>query len=58
MVRAGLREGELAGPEWGDIQFGENEGDQDRYMLVQRNYDRCWSRNMVTPKSRKSQRVE
>lgn len=50
----GLREGELAGLRWGDIQFGENSGDIDRYLLVQRNYDRRWSRKMLTPKSGKS----
>jgi integrase len=27
-------------------------------MLVQRNYDRRWSRRMLTPKSRKSRRVD
>jgi integrase len=57
-VRAGLREGELAGLEWGDIQFGENEDDPDRYILVQRNYDRRWSKKMLTPKSKRSRRVD
>jgi len=57
-VRAGLREGELAGLEWGDIQFGTSEDDQDRYILVQRTYDRRWSRRMLTPKSKKSRRVD
>ncbi len=51
-VRAGLREGELAGLRWGDIQFGESEKDADRYALVQRNYDRRRSRKMLTPKSK------
>jgi integrase len=57
-IRAGLREGELAGLKWGDIQFGESDDDPDRYMLVQRNYDRRWSRTMLTPKSRKARRVD
>jgi integrase len=39
-VRAGLREGELAGLQWGDIQFGESGNDPERYILVQRSYDR------------------
>jgi len=51
-------EGELAGLQWGDIQFGDSDEDPDRYMLVQRNYDRRWSRTMLTPKSRKSRRVD
>ncbi len=57
-VRTGLREGELAALKWGDIQFGASEDDQDRYVLVQRNYDRRWSRRMLTPKSRKPRRVD
>jgi integrase len=57
-VRTGLREGEIAALQWGDVQFGECEEDSDRYMLVQRNYDRRWSRKMLTPKSRKPRRVE
>lgn len=57
-VRAGLREGELAGLEWGDLQFGESENDSDRYLLVRRNYDRRWSKAMLTPKNRKCRRVD
>jgi integrase len=57
-VRTGLREGELAGLRWGDIQFGESQDDADRYLLVQRNYDRRWSQKMLTPKSKKSRRVD
>jgi integrase len=57
-LRAGLREGELAGLQWGDVQFGETEADSERYILVQRKYDRRWSRQMLTPKSRKSRRVD
>jgi len=44
--------------QWGDIQFGEIEDDPDRYILVQRAYDRRWSRKMLTPKSKKSRRVD
>lgn len=57
-LRAGLREGEPAGLQWGDIQFGANEDDVERYILVQRNYDRRWSRTMLTPKNTKSRRVD
>jgi integrase len=57
-LRAGLRSGELAGLQWGDIQFGQSDDDPDRYLLVQRNYDRRWSRRMLTPKNRKSRRVD
>ena len=57
-VRAGLREGELAGLGWGDIQFGESEDELDRYILVQRNYDQRWSGRMLTPKNKKSRRID
>ncbi|MGI9071699.1 MAG: tyrosine-type recombinase/integrase [Bryobacteraceae bacterium] len=49
-LRAGLRAGELAGLQWGDLQFSRSADDPDRYILVQRNYDRRWSRTMLTPK--------
>jgi len=57
-LRAGLREGELAGLEWGDIHFGQSQEGPDRYLLVQRGYDRRWSRSMLTPKNSKSRRVD
>jgi integrase len=38
-LRAGLREGELAGLQWGDVEFGAGDNDSERYILVQRNYD-------------------
>jgi len=57
-VRAGLREGEIAALQWGDVQFGDGEDDDDRYIVVQRNYDRRWSHKMLTPKSRKPRRVD
>jgi integrase len=56
-VRAGLREGEIAALQWGDIQFGDSAEDDDRYPIVQRNYDRRWSRRMLTPKGKKPRRV-
>jgi hypothetical protein len=57
-VRAGLHEGELAALTWGSIQFGVGEDDPERYLVVERNYDRRWSRKMLTPKSHKPRRVD
>ncbi len=57
-LRAGLREGEIAALRWDDIAFGANEESLDRFIVVQRNYDRRWSKSMLTPKSRKPRRVD
>lgn len=57
-LRAGLREGEIAALGWEDIQFGQDENSLDRFIVVQRNYDRRWSKRMLTPKSRKPRRVD
>jgi len=54
-LRGGLRRGELVALQWGDIQFGADESDSNRYILVQRNYV-C--RKFTTPKSKKSRRVD
>jgi len=56
-LRAGLREGELIGLRWGDIQFGPEADDPNRYILVRRNHDRR-SRKFLTPKSGKTRRVD
>ena len=56
-LRAGLREGELIGLRWGDIQFGSDEVDPNRYILVRRNYDRR-TRKFLTPKNGKTRRVD
>jgi len=55
-LRAGLREGELLALHWGDIQLGRDD-DSNRYILVQRNYDRR-SGKFLTPKSKKPRRVD
>jgi integrase len=54
-LRAGLRRGEVVAFKWGDIQFGENDEDKNRYILVQRNYAEG---RFTTPKSRKARRVD
>jgi integrase len=54
-VRAGLRRGELVALQWGDIEFGKNDKDGNRFILVQHNYVR---REHTTTKSKKSRRVD
>jgi integrase len=54
-LRAGLRRGELVAVQWGDIQFGKDENDPNRFILVQHNYVR---REHTTTKSKKSRRVD
>jgi integrase len=54
-LRSGLRKGELIALKWGDIHFGSDEFDANRYILVQRNWS-CGQ--FTTPKSKKSRRVD
>jgi integrase len=56
-LRAGLREGELVALKWGDMQFGNGEDDANRYILVQRTYDRR-SKRFLTTKSKRPRRVD
>ena len=39
-LRSGLRQGEILGLKWGDFQFGRDEDDTNRYILVQRRWYR------------------
>ena len=54
-LRAGLRRGELVAVQWGDIQFGKDEQDANRFIRVEHNYVR---REHTTTKSKKSRRVD
>jgi len=54
-LRAGLRRGELVAVQWGDIQFGKDEQDENRFIVVEHNYVR---REHTTTKSKKSRRVD
>ena len=54
-LRAGLRKGELIALKWGDIQFGKDENDSNRFILVQRNYSLG---QFTTPKSHRTRRVD
>lgn len=54
-VRAGLRRGELVALQFGDIEFGKDDENGNRFILVQHNYVR---REHTTTKSKKSRRVD
>lgn len=59
-LRAGLRLGEILGLRWGDFQFGQ-EGDQNRYIFVQRRWyrrRRGGGGTYSTPKGNKVRRVD
>ena len=54
-LRAGLRRGELVALQFGDLNFGDEDDQGSRFILVQHNYVR---RKHTTTKSRKSRRVD
>jgi integrase len=54
-LRAGLRRGELVALQYGDIQFGKDDNDANRFILVRHNYVR---REHTTTKSKKQRRVD
>ena len=54
-LRAGLRQGELVGLQWDDIQFGETEDDPNRYLLIRHNIVRGEG---TSPKNKKPRRVD
>jgi integrase len=54
-VRAGLRLGELVALEWDDIQFGADEEDANRFLMVRHNLVRG---QVTSPKGRKARRVD
>ena len=51
----GLRRGELVALQFGDIEFGKDDENGNRFILVQHNYVR---REHTTTKSKKSRRVD
>lgn len=54
-VKAGLRRGELVALQWGDIEFGKDENDRNRFIVVQHNFVR---REHTSTKSKKARRVD
>jgi hypothetical protein len=54
-LRAGLRRGEHVAVQWADIQFGRDEHDRNRFVVVAHNYVR---REHTTTKSKKIRRVD
>jgi integrase len=54
-ARAGLRRGELVAIQWGDIEFGKDDNDRNRFIVVQHNFVR---RQHTSTKSKKTRRVD
>ncbi len=54
-VRVGMRRGELVALQFGDLNFGKDENDPNRYIFVQHNYV---LREHTTTKSKKPRRVD
>ena len=54
-ARTGVRLGEALALRWGDVQFGQDETDDNRYLWIKRNYT---AGHFVTSKNNKSRRVD
>jgi len=54
-LRAGPRKGELIALQWGNVQFGADDEDPNRFLLFERNYSRG---RFTTTKSKKRRRVD
>jgi integrase len=54
-LRTGMRLGEALALQWGDVQFGKDETDANRFIWIRRNYT---AGEVTTPKSNKSRRVD
>jgi integrase len=54
-ARTGMRLGEALALRWGDIQFGGDTSDTNRFFWIRRNYT---AGSFVTPKSDKARRVD
>jgi integrase len=52
-LRTGMRRGELIGLKWGDISFGKDESDPNRYFMVKRQFT---AHGFETPKTTRSTR--
>ena len=55
LARTGMRVGEVVALKWGDVQFGEDENDRNRFIFVRRNWV---AKKYGKPKSGKERRVD
>jgi hypothetical protein len=55
LARTGMRVGEVVALKWGDVQFGEDEDDRNRFIFVRRNWVH---KQFGKPKSGKERRVD
>jgi integrase len=55
LARTGMRVGEVVALKWGDIQFGEDEDDRNRFIFIRRNWV---AKQFGKPKSGKERRVD